>query len=150
MDAARIGLTGVSLGGMHTWLAAAVDERVAAAAPMIGVQYFGCVGVQRTTHACACPCWCACLWWLGLLRSQPHQPRFASLPLAPCSWAVRESLYHARVESIPLVFQAAAADLALQLSAAAAARQQPPGSSCSGDVTPEVVTAVWNVLLPGA
>ncbi|KAL4438723.1 hypothetical protein ABPG77_006327 [Micractinium sp. CCAP 211/92] len=105
VDAARIGLTGVSLGGMHTWLAAAVDERVAAAAPMIGVQYFG--------------------------------------------WAVRESLYHARVESIPLVFQAAAADLALQLSAAAAARQQPPGSSCSGDVTPEVVTAVWNVLLPG-
>lgn len=42
MDAARIGMTGVSLGGMHTWLAAAADERVAVAAPMIGVQFFGC------------------------------------------------------------------------------------------------------------
>ena len=38
VDAARIGVTGVSLGGMHAWLLAAVDERVAAAAPMIGVQ----------------------------------------------------------------------------------------------------------------
>jgi PhoPQ-activated pathogenicity-related protein len=35
-------MTGVSLGGMHTWLAAAADERVAVAAPMIGVQFFGC------------------------------------------------------------------------------------------------------------
>jgi dienelactone hydrolase len=41
VDAARIGMTGVSLGGMHTWLTAAVDERVAVAAPMIGVQHFG-------------------------------------------------------------------------------------------------------------
>ena len=36
----RVGMTGVSLGGMHTFLAAAADERVAAAAPMIGVQGF--------------------------------------------------------------------------------------------------------------
>ncbi|KAL4440167.1 hypothetical protein ABPG75_003168 [Micractinium tetrahymenae] len=107
VDAARIGMAGVSLGGMHTWLAAAADERVAVAAPMIGVQYFG--------------------------------------------WAVRECRYQARVDSIPLVFQAAAADLALQHSAAAAARQQPASGSCSGsgEVTPEVVTAVWNTLLPG-
>ena len=34
----NIGMTGISLGGMHTWLAAAADERVAAAAPLIGVQ----------------------------------------------------------------------------------------------------------------
>ena len=38
VDSARIGITGVSLGGMHSWLAAALDERIAAAAPMIGVQ----------------------------------------------------------------------------------------------------------------
>lgn len=31
---------GVSLGGMHAWLAAAADERIAAAAPVIGVQSF--------------------------------------------------------------------------------------------------------------
>ena len=31
-------MTGLSLGGMHTWLAAALDDRVAVAAPMIGVQ----------------------------------------------------------------------------------------------------------------
>lgn len=34
-------MTGVSLGGMHAWLCAAADARVAAAAPMIGVQSFG-------------------------------------------------------------------------------------------------------------
>lgn len=38
VDPRRIGVTGISLGGMHSWLLAAVDERVAAAAPMIGVQ----------------------------------------------------------------------------------------------------------------
>ncbi len=38
VDAARIGITGVSLGGMHSWLAAALDTRIAVAAPMIGVQ----------------------------------------------------------------------------------------------------------------
>ena len=38
VDSARIGITGVSLGGMHSWLAAALDERIAVAAPMIGVQ----------------------------------------------------------------------------------------------------------------
>lgn len=40
VDASRIGSTGVSLGGMHTWLLAAADERIAAAAPAIGVQSF--------------------------------------------------------------------------------------------------------------
>ena len=34
-------MTGLSLGGMHTWLAAALDDRVATAAPMIGVQVAG-------------------------------------------------------------------------------------------------------------
>src|SRR5205814_4976037 len=37
---ARIGLLGVSKGGMETFLAAAADPRVAAAAPIIGVQSF--------------------------------------------------------------------------------------------------------------
>lgn len=45
IDPARIGVTGVSLGGMHAWLWAAADPRVAAAAPMIGVQNFKCAGV---------------------------------------------------------------------------------------------------------
>lgn len=36
----RVGVTGVSLGGMHAWLLAAADKRIAAAAPMIGVQNF--------------------------------------------------------------------------------------------------------------
>ena len=40
VDPAHIGMTGVSLGGMHTWLCAALDPRVAAAAPIIGVQSF--------------------------------------------------------------------------------------------------------------
>lgn len=40
VDPERIGMAGVSLGGMHTWLCAAMDTRVAAAAPLIGVQGF--------------------------------------------------------------------------------------------------------------
>lgn len=40
IDPARFGATGVSLGGMQAWLLAAADARVAAAAPLIGVQSF--------------------------------------------------------------------------------------------------------------
>ena len=40
VDSRRIGMAGVSLGGMHTWLCAALDARVAAAAPLSGVQSF--------------------------------------------------------------------------------------------------------------
>ncbi|KAK2078514.1 hypothetical protein QBZ16_003354 [Prototheca wickerhamii] len=39
-DPARLGVTGVSLGGMHSWLWAVADTRVKAAAPIIGVQGF--------------------------------------------------------------------------------------------------------------
>lgn len=40
VDAARIGLMGISKGGMETYLAAAADPRVAVAVPLIGVQSF--------------------------------------------------------------------------------------------------------------
>ena len=40
VDAKRIGLTGVSKGGIETYLAAAADPRVAVAVPYIGVQSF--------------------------------------------------------------------------------------------------------------
>ncbi|HEY3788258.1 MAG TPA: alpha/beta fold hydrolase [Urbifossiella sp.] len=36
----RIGMLGISMGGIETWLAASVDDRVAVAAPLIGVQSF--------------------------------------------------------------------------------------------------------------
>ena len=36
----RIGMMGISMGGIQTWLAASVDNRVAVAAPLIGVQSF--------------------------------------------------------------------------------------------------------------
>ena len=89
VDGARIGLTGISLGGMMAVLAAAADERIAAVAPLIGTQGFG--------------------------------------------WAVENRSYMARVASIPRVFAEAA-------------------QSMNGDkaaVTPEVVAAVWDRLLPG-
>ena len=42
VDAARVGVSGVSLGGMYAWLAAAAaPETIAAAAPLIGAQDFG-------------------------------------------------------------------------------------------------------------
>jgi dienelactone hydrolase len=40
VDASRIGLTGISKGGIETYLAAAADTRIAAAVPYIGVQSF--------------------------------------------------------------------------------------------------------------
>lgn len=40
VDTTRIGLTGISKGGMETYLAAAVDKRIAVAVPFIGVQSF--------------------------------------------------------------------------------------------------------------
>lgn len=40
VDPKRIGMMGISMGGIQTWLAASVDERVAVAAPLIGVQSF--------------------------------------------------------------------------------------------------------------
>lgn len=40
VDAKRIGLTGISKGGIETYLTAAVDPRIAVAVPFIGVQSF--------------------------------------------------------------------------------------------------------------
>src|SRR5207248_93624 len=38
VDPKRIGMLGISMGGIETWLAAATDERIAVAVPLIGVQ----------------------------------------------------------------------------------------------------------------
>lgn len=40
VDAKRIGMIGISMGGIETWLAAATDERIGVAVPMISVQSF--------------------------------------------------------------------------------------------------------------
>ena len=40
IDADRLGMIGFSMGGIETWLAAAVDERIKVAVPAIGVQSF--------------------------------------------------------------------------------------------------------------
>lgn len=40
IDASHIGMMGISMGGIQTWLAASVDDRVSVAAPLIGVQSF--------------------------------------------------------------------------------------------------------------
>jgi len=40
VDPKRIGMFGISMGGIQTWLAAAADERVKVAVPAIGVQSF--------------------------------------------------------------------------------------------------------------
>jgi dienelactone hydrolase len=86
VDAARIGMTGISLGGMHTWLTAAVDSRVAAAAPLIGVQHY--------------------------------------------KYALDNTLWHARVESLGAFFDAIRAEMG------------------KPEVDSEVVASVWQQLCP--
>ncbi|CAL8472161.1 g11703 [Coccomyxa elongata] len=51
VDSSRIGMTGISLGGMHSWLTMALDDRVAVAAPMIGVQGFRWAAENDSWHA---------------------------------------------------------------------------------------------------
>ena len=51
VDAARLGATGISLGGMHAWFLAACDERIAVVAPMIGVQGFRYAVERDLWHA---------------------------------------------------------------------------------------------------
>jgi dienelactone hydrolase len=41
VDAERIGMTGISEGGILTWMTAAVDDRIKVAVPIIGVTHFG-------------------------------------------------------------------------------------------------------------
>jgi hypothetical protein len=43
VDPRRIGMVGISEGGIETWMAAAADERIAVAVPVIGVTRFQCV-----------------------------------------------------------------------------------------------------------
>src|SRR5207247_20234 len=40
VDPGRLGMIGFSMGGIETWLAASVDERIKVAVPAIGVQSF--------------------------------------------------------------------------------------------------------------
>lgn len=87
VDPARIGMLGISLGGMHCWYAAVADPRISVVVPIIAVQCFG--------------------------------------------WAVINDMWHARVQSIPHVFEAAMVDL---------------GKSA---VDAEIVASVWRRIAPG-
>eukprot|EP01025_Chloroclados_australasicus_P018303 TRINITY_DN19522_c0_g2_i1.p1 TRINITY_DN19522_c0_g2~~TRINITY_DN19522_c0_g2_i1.p1 ORF type:complete len:346 (-),score=51.76 TRINITY_DN19522_c0_g2_i1:363-1400(-) len=50
IDVTKIGMTGVSLGGMHTWLSACLDDRIYASAPIIGCQSFGWAVQNEAYH----------------------------------------------------------------------------------------------------
>jgi dienelactone hydrolase len=43
VDVTRIGMTGISEGGIETWMAAAADERIRVAVPALGVTRFDCI-----------------------------------------------------------------------------------------------------------
>lgn len=47
----HLGITGISLGGMHAWFAGAADPRWTAVAPLIGVQSFGYAVAHDCYHA---------------------------------------------------------------------------------------------------
>eukprot|EP01023_Acetabularia_acetabulum_P066663 TRINITY_DN9034_c0_g1_i1.p1 TRINITY_DN9034_c0_g1~~TRINITY_DN9034_c0_g1_i1.p1 ORF type:complete len:366 (+),score=46.76 TRINITY_DN9034_c0_g1_i1:79-1098(+) len=83
----KLGMTGISFGGMHSWLCASLDDRVCVSAPIIGCQGF--------------------------------------------KWALENNSYQGRVGSIPLVFDAAKADLNKEA------------------VDKDVVEQVWQKITPG-
>ena len=146
VDAARIGMTGLSLGGMHTWLAAALDDRVAVAAPMIGVQ----VSVRLAQAGASLHLFCIHRVGLSYVLSQSNHAhglqldsprsnkllgvaelRFFLACVQNFKWAVDNDSWQARIASIPQVFAAAAKDM-----------------DCSA-VDRDVVRKVWGCLLPG-
>lgn len=49
VDGSRLGLVGISEGGIETWMTAAADERIAVAVPVIGVTRFQCVIKQAAS-----------------------------------------------------------------------------------------------------
>jgi len=53
VDGERIGMIGISMGGMNTWLTAAADPRVKVAVPCIGVTSFG-YQLDRSQHGPRC------------------------------------------------------------------------------------------------
>lgn len=53
VDGERIGMIGISMGGMNTWLTAAADPRVKVAIPCIGVTSFG-YQVEHARHEARC------------------------------------------------------------------------------------------------
>jgi len=53
VDGERIGMIGISMGGMNTWLTAAADPRVKVAIPCIGVTSFG-YQVEHAQHQARC------------------------------------------------------------------------------------------------
>lgn len=63
VDAARVGMMGISMGGIETWMAASVDQRIKVAVPIIAAQSFkwslendrwqGRVGTIRAAHEAA-------------------------------------------------------------------------------------------------
>jgi hypothetical protein len=65
-----------------------------------------------------------------------------------CSWAVEQQRYHARVGSIPHVFQAAAAEAIEQLDPELP-HQAPQAAGGEAQISADVVKAVWDRLLPG-
>ncbi|MFC2076715.1 alpha/beta hydrolase family protein, partial [candidate division KSB1 bacterium] len=48
VDPDRIGCTGVSVGGSETWILAALDRRISAAAPVVGLTTFGAMYENAT------------------------------------------------------------------------------------------------------
>ncbi|MGV3723818.1 MAG: alpha/beta hydrolase family protein [Actinomycetota bacterium] len=53
VDGERIGMIGISMGGMNTWLTAAADPRVKVAVPCIGVTSFG-YQLEKSQHGPRC------------------------------------------------------------------------------------------------
>jgi hypothetical protein len=108
---------------MHAWFTAAADERIAVAAPAIGVQ--------------------VCFIQNSLGVSEIKRSYFSTVQ--GFAYAVEHNEWHARVGSLQPVFDKAAEDLSLQ---PAEVREIRAISNPSAEVTSAVVAAVWDKINP--
>lgn len=134
VDAARIGMTGMSLGGITTFYSWLVDERIAAAAPICGG-----VGSVDVFLRRGVPAYHGFYWWIPNMLIRGDQGDFAAAqaPRPLMLWAPLNDIGMPR-EGVDRFFDVVAPSYA-RAGAAALAVHRPPGEH---DFTPEAFAAL--------
>jgi dienelactone hydrolase len=135
VDPARIGMTGISFGGITTFYSWLVDERIAAAAPVCGG-----VGSVDVLLRRGVPAYHGFYWWIPDLLTRGDQGDFAAAqaPRPLMLWAPRDDIGMPR-EGVDRFLEAAQPAYERAGASAALVVHQPPGEH---DFTAEAFAAL--------